>query len=106
VRAATAARFALGGACLASPARVLDTLRAPDRHDPRTQRVTRVLGARLVVQGVADLALGAWTRRPGIAVDLAHAASMLPLAVISEHHRRSALASAACAAGIAALDRR
>jgi hypothetical protein len=83
---------------------VLSAVGAHDRLDRRTQVVTRVLGARLVLQGVADVVLGTRTRRLDIAVDLLHAASMVPVAAVSRRHRRSTIVSAACAAGIAVLD--
>lgn len=104
MRAATLARLALGAPCLATPGAVLAAIGGADRTDRRTQLVTRVLGGRLVLQAVADLALGRRTRVPDVLVDLTHAASMLPAAALWHEHRRSALASAALATGIAALD--
>jgi hypothetical protein len=83
---------------------MLAAVGAPDRTDRTTQLVTRVLGARLVVQAALDLALGRRTRALDVVVDLTHAASMLPAAALWSEHRRSALASAAIATGIAALD--
>ncbi|MBO0845920.1 MAG: hypothetical protein J2P22_10930 [Nocardioides sp.] len=76
----------------------------PDREDPGVRLLARVLGLRLVLQAAADLAFGPRTRRPGIAVDLAHAASMVPVIVRSEVHRRTALTSAAVAMSTVALD--
>jgi hypothetical protein len=55
---------------------------------------------------VADLSFGRRTRVPDVLVDLTHAASMLPAAALWRQHRRSALASAALATGIAVLDLR
>ena len=106
MRAATVARLAVGLPCLAAPGPVLAAIGGPDRTDRRTQLVTRVLGGRLVLQAVADVAVGRRTRIPDVLVDLTHAASMLPLAALRREHRRSALASAATATGIAALDLR
>jgi len=104
VRAASVVRLALGTTCVAAPAAVLGAVGGPDRTDHTTQLVTRVLGGRLVLQGVADLALGRRTRVLDVLVDLTHAASMLPAAALWREHRRSALASAAVATGIALLD--
>jgi hypothetical protein len=104
VRAATLARLALGGVCLMAPDQVLDVVGGADRHDRTTRLVARVLGGRLVLQGGADLVLGRRTRRLDAVVDLAHAASMVPLAVRWPAHRRTALVSAAAASAIALLD--
>jgi hypothetical protein len=106
MRAATNARRGLGGACLVTPRRVLVVVGGPDRHDPITQRVTQVLGGRLVLQGCADLVLGRRTRRGNALVDLTHATSMLPVAARWPTHRRTALVSAATASAIAVLDLR
>ena len=104
MRSATAARLGLGAVCLAVPDRVLAAVGGPDRDDRRSQRVARALGARLVLQAGLDLALGPRTRRADVAVELTHATSMLPAALLWPAHRRSALASAALAVGIALLD--
>lgn len=104
MRSATAARVLLGGACLAAPDRVLALVGGPDRADRRTRKVAQVLGARLVLQAGLDLAFGARTRGVDVAVELSHAASMLPVAVIWPAHRRSALVSAGLATGMALLD--
>ena len=106
MRAATAARLGLGGACLAAPGELLGLLRSPDRDDRATQWVTRVLGARWVVQAAADLAWGRRTRRADVVVELTHAASMLPAAAVWPARRRTALLSAAVASCLAALDLR
>lgn len=104
MRTATLARLGLGGACLIAPGRVLDAVGGPDRHDPTTQLVARVLGGRLMLQGCADLMFGQRTRRLDVVVDLTHAASMLPMAARWPAHRRTALSSAVAAATIAVLD--
>ncbi len=106
MRAATLARLGIGGACLLTPDRVLDVVGGPDRHDRRTQLVTRLLGGRLVLQAGADVVLGRRTRTIDMVVDLTHAASMLPLAVRWPAHRRTALVSGATASTIALLDLR
>lgn len=104
MRPATLVRIALGGACLAAPGVVLAAVGGPDRDDHVTQRVTQVLGARLLVQACLDVALGRRTRRLEVSVDLAHAASMAPVALLWPEHRRSAVVSAAEAVGTALLD--
>ena len=101
---AIVARLALGTLCLAVPHRVLAAIGGPDRDDPRAALLARALGARLLVQAGVDTALGPRTRRVDVAVELAHAASMLPVALIWPSHRRSGLVSAAFAGGIALLD--
>lgn len=106
MRAATAARLVLGGACLAAPGELLGLLRSPDHDDPTTQLVARVLGGRWVVQAAADLVWGRRTRGTGAVVELTHAASMLPAAALWPAHRRTALLSAAAASCLAALDLR
>jgi hypothetical protein len=98
------ARLVLGTVYVAVPDRVLAAVGGPDQEDPRATRIARVLGARLLLQGVLDAALGSRTRRVDIVVELAHAASMVPVALIWPTHRRSALVSAACATGILLLD--
>jgi hypothetical protein len=92
-----------GTACLVSPRDVLAAVGGSDSIDDLTGIVTRVLGARLVAQAGLDLILGPSTRRLDVAVDLTHAASMLPLAVLSPRHRRTALFSAAVATTTAIL---
>ncbi len=71
---------------------------------PRSRRwAVRLLGARLVVQHGAVLAVpAARTVRIGSGVDLVHAASMVPLAR-SAPYRRAAVISGAVAAGYAVL---
>jgi hypothetical protein len=104
MRSATVARLLLGGACVAVPARVLGLVGGPDRDDPTTALVVRVLGGRMLLQGAADMVLGRRTRGVDVAVELLHAASMLAAAAWWPDHRRTALASAAAATAIALLD--
>jgi hypothetical protein len=106
VRPATLARLGIGSVCLGAPAGLLALIGGPDRDDPRTRDVVRVLGARMVGQAALDLAVGPRTRRVDLAVELLHAASMVPLALWSHTHRRSATVSALTASGIAVLDLR
>jgi hypothetical protein len=104
VTGASAARLLLGGALLARPHGVLRVIDGPDRDDDLVQTVARVLGARLVLQGLGDLVLGQRLRKVDLAIECAHAASMLPVAARWPRHRRSALVSAAMATGIGLLD--
>ena len=104
MRPATAARLVLAGGCLTVPGRLLDAIGAPDRGAARTRVIVRVLGVRLLAQGVADLALGPRTRVPDIVIDATHAATMVAAAARWPAHRRSAMVSAALATGTAALD--
>jgi hypothetical protein len=100
-RLLASAGAAWGLTLLAAPGRVVDAL-CPEL--PRSQRwVVPLLGARLVVQHGAVLAVpDARMVRVGSAVDLLHAASMVPL-VRSAPHRRAAVISGAVAAGSAVL---
>ncbi|GAA1953277.1 hypothetical protein GCM10009798_10560 [Nocardioides panacihumi] len=73
--------------------------------------VTRALGIRYAVQGLTSAALTAtsWRRRALVAdaaVDGAHAASMLPVAVLLPPIAPAALLSGAVAATLALLDGR
>jgi hypothetical protein len=91
---------------VARPQGVLEVIGGRDRSDPTTQAVTRLLGARLLLQASADVAGGRRTRALDVVVDLTHAASMVPVAVVWPDHRRTALVSAAAACAIAAVDLR
>ena len=90
-----------GLALLARPDRVVDVL-CPDL--PRSRRwAVRLLGVRVLVQHAAVLAVPEpRVVRAGSAVDLLHAASMVPL-VRSARYRRAAVISGAVSAGYAAL---
>ena len=101
MRSATATRVVLGTACLTAPDRVRA---AVGGHDPRADPVVRLLGARLALQAGADAVLGPRMREIDAAIELTHAASMLPVALGWPAHRRLALVSATVACGIAALD--
>jgi hypothetical protein len=104
VRSATAVRLGLGSLCLAGPRLALGIVGGPDRGDARTQLLARVIGGRLLLQAAGDLALGRRSRRIDVLVDVVHAASMLPVVVARPRHRRTALASAAIATGLAVLE--
>ncbi|MGH3765027.1 MAG: hypothetical protein ACRDS0_20865 [Pseudonocardiaceae bacterium] len=73
------------------------------RADPLTRAVTRVLGARHLIQGMlTGGAPGALVLALGVEVDLAHVASMLGLAALDRRRRRAGLIDAA-AAGVFAV---
>ncbi|MEO7446799.1 MAG: hypothetical protein ABI336_00890 [Humibacillus sp.] len=71
-----------------------DLWRAVERRDPgdAERLVTRVLGVRHLVQGLAQVAAPSALRGP-VVVDALHAASMLPLALVDPGYRRPALLS-------------
>jgi hypothetical protein len=102
VRLVAIERCLSGGALLAWPVPIARTLAAHQSASPAW--IARILGARLVVQGLVELArpdrrivLGAAT------VDSAHAASMIATAALLPTHLRVAAFSAAEAALSAAV---
>jgi hypothetical protein len=102
-RPVDAARLLLGLSALVHPQALLRPAGSGDEAGVRT--VTRVLGARYVVQSAVGLVLP--TRRVAridAAVDLAHAASMVGAAQVFPRHRRLALSSGALALAFAAAD--
>ena len=94
----TVVRVTWGVALLVAPA----TVTARVHHAPagfRTDVVARVLGARHIGQAlVTVLRPTRAVRRGGVAVDVAHAASMVALAAVSPAHRRAGLTDAAIGA--------
>jgi hypothetical protein len=104
MRTATIGRLGVGSALLSAPGAVLALAGGPDRDDERARIVSRVLGGRLVLQGVTDVVLRGRFRRLGMAVELGHASSMVPVVVLSPRHRRTASVSAALATGLLLLD--
>ena len=105
VRPVDLARVGAGVLALARPGWLV---RATGSSDGAwTRRVTRALGARYLLQAGAGLALHRpWVAEVDGAVDLVHAASMLPVAVALPAQRRLALTSAAVAVACAAADLR
>jgi hypothetical protein len=90
---------AWGAACLVAPARIAATLSAAP-VDRRTVVVTRVLGARHVLQGVVS----GLEPSPGLLLwgglaDLAPTASALALGALSTTRRRLAFIDSVIAAG-------
>jgi hypothetical protein len=104
MRAASAVRLVVGGAYIVRPEWVLAAVGAPDRAEVRVLQVARVLGVRMVAQAGLEVVRGRRTPALDTVVELTHAVSMLPAALIWPIHRRSATVSAAIAAGIAVLD--
>jgi hypothetical protein len=94
-----AVRLGWAIALLASPDALLSV--SGGQAADRSRAVAHLLGARHAVQGVAGLMDWPRTRRPGIAVDLLHAASALALATLDRRWRRVALGDAAVATGFA-----
>ncbi len=98
---AAAAHFAQAALLLVQPPGVLQVIVGEHENVPPSW-IVRVLGIRTLAQGVAE------SVRPrrgvfavGVAVDIAHAASMLAAARMWPHYRRAALTSAGGAAAAA-----
>ncbi len=90
-------QIGLGVAVLGAPRHVLGSIGAAD--DSATRVVARVLGIRLVGQGlVVTCVPRADVLRASAVVDVAHAASMVPVAVRWAAHRHAASVSGALAA--------
>ena len=103
IRPVDASRLALGVTAMIGPGLLLRTTGSADGTWPR--RLTRILGARYLVQSTASATVGArWAPEADAAVDVVHAASMLALAVVFPRHRRLALTSAVFALGFAVAD--
>lgn len=106
MRAFGAVRIAWGAVLVSRPALVLEALGGKGASRAGWPAVARVLGARHVLQGAATLA-GAVPGRAepvlavGIALDLAHAASSLGLALVSPRQRRLSRADAVVALWLA-----
>jgi hypothetical protein len=103
LRPVDAARFGLGVTALVRPRWLLRAAASADGTWPR--RVTRVLGARYVVQASAGRWLDErWVPEADVVVDLAHAMSTVGFAHAFPRHRRLALASGVLALVFAAAD--
>ena len=103
VRPVDVARFALGATGLLRPQWLLRGTASADGTLPR--RVTRILGARYVLQSAAGLALSRrWVPEVDAAIDLVHAVSTVGLARAFPDHRRLALVSGAVAVVFAVAD--
>jgi hypothetical protein len=103
VRPTDLIRLGLGGFTLLAPRTVLRVADAPDRATPRA--VTRLLGARLLVQSAAGfLAPRRHVVLGDCIVELAHGATTVGLAATFPEYRRLALLSGTVAAAFAAAD--
>ncbi|HVC22601.1 MAG TPA: hypothetical protein VNH82_04145 [Candidatus Dormibacteraeota bacterium] len=89
------ARVAWGSFLMVKPSRASRLLGAPP--GPGAPRVARLLGARQVLQGAAELMWWPHWRRTGVAVDAAHALSGLVVATGDRRWRRAALIDSAIA---------
>ena len=97
------ARLALGTAALARPHWFIRATRAADGTWPR--RVTRILGARYVVQSAGGLLVHErWMPELDGGIDLVHAASMIGFALAFPRHRRLSVTSGLAALAFAAAD--
>ena len=103
LRAVGLAEAAAGAVVLARAATVVRALRDGAAPPAPVVAVARVLGARMLAQGL--LAAAVPDRRIGLggaATDLSHALSMVPVVWRMPAHRRPALSSAVVAIGFAA----
>ena len=96
--AADLARLAAGALDLLAP-RTVASLELGAASRPADAAVFRVLGARQLAQVALERRTG-W-RALGVAVDLLHLASMLPVAAVSRRWRRAALAQVVGAGALA-----
>jgi hypothetical protein len=105
LRRVDVARLAAGAVALARPQLLIRMTGSADGTWPR--RVTRLLGARYVVQSGGGALLGRpWVPEVDGAVDVLHALSMVGFAALSPGHRRRALSSGLVAIGFAVADLR
>jgi hypothetical protein len=103
VRPVDLARLALGTVALARPQLLVRATGSADGPWPR--RVTRLLGARYVVQSTGGMVVrDRWVPEVDAAVDLAHALTTLGFAKIFPRHRRLALTSGAVAVAFGVAD--
>jgi hypothetical protein len=104
VRASTAARLVSGTASLGAPGLLLRSCGAPDHDDPLVRALARLLGLRLLVQGLLDLARPGRSHGLDVTLDLSHAVSMLPVPGRWPSHARAAWLSACLTTTIAVTD--
>jgi hypothetical protein len=101
LRYLTSGAALLWGAFLFSRPRLIDGLLDDRSPSPVEVGLTRALGARHIVGAIALAAPTRRTRNPLLLTEAAHAGSMVALAVVSQRHRRIAVASMV-AAGVLA----
>jgi hypothetical protein len=95
-------RTAWGLLLVIAPGRVLQAMGGVDEsRTPR--RIMRILGARHLVEAVAESSLGGSAREVGVWVDGLHAMTSLAFAWRNGRWRRAASTDAAVASGFAAL---
>jgi hypothetical protein len=93
-------RLAWGALLCAVPGRILKLMGGADEGVvPR--RVMRVLGARHVIQGLAEHRYGGAARRLGVVADLLHAATDVGFGVRDPRWRRAAFTDAVIAGAFA-----
>jgi hypothetical protein len=93
LRYAAAGAGLLWGAALLTRPRSIDTLLDDRSPAPVEVLLTRVLGARHVLEAIVLAGPSRRTRMPLLLTEATHAASMVALAAVSPRHRRMALAS-------------
>jgi hypothetical protein len=97
---ALAVRLVWGSALCTVPGRILVLMGGADEGlAPR--RAMRVLGARHVLQALAEYRFGNEARRLGVGVDLLHAATDVGFGMVDGRWRRAALTDATIASGFA-----
>jgi hypothetical protein len=102
LRYAASATGLLWGTTLLTRPRLVDAL-LDDRAPSQLEVIlTRVLGARHVVEALALAVPSRHTRKPLLLTEATHAVSMAALAAASPRHRRVALASLAVAVTLGA----
>ena len=102
LQAVAAAQAVLGGALFGWPARIGQAV-STGRGQPPAAWLVRVLGLRMLVQGILELVRpGRRLVLAGAAVDLCHALSMLGVGLCWPRFRRAALVSAGVATATAA----
>ena len=101
------ARAALGTALTLAPHRSLEIATGRGPSSETVTRLSRVLGARYLLQAAAGAAIRRrWLAYADVATEIAHAGSMVAVAVRSPMHRRVAATSATVAVTFALTDLR
>jgi hypothetical protein len=98
---AVAVRTAWGALLCAMPGRILKLMGGAD-EGVAPRRVLRLLGARHVLQALAEHRFGGEARRLGVGADLLHAATDVGFGVVDSRWRRAAFTDAVIATAFAA----